>query len=136
MAPKRTLPKILVVEDNPENRDLIAEILRDIATCEFAANAKEAYAALTPLKDAQTRFKVVLLDLELPEISGLQILEKIRNEEKAVGVRLGEGITVIVVTGHAGRFLEAFDKGCDDYLLKPVDAPLLISKITSLLVNQ
>lgn len=131
-----TRPKILIIEDNPENRGLMAEILREIATCVFAATAQEAFEIIGPLKESRAKFSLILLDLELPEISGLQIIEKIRKEEAAAGIRLGEGVPIVVVTGHQRRFLEAFDKGCDEYLLKPIDAASLISKATSILVKQ
>jgi len=125
-------PKILIVEDNPENRELTAEILRDIAVCEFAGNGQEALQAYeNALQD--NPFSAILLDLELPGINGLQILEKIRAMETAAGVRLGDGTPIIVITGHQNRFLTAFNQGCDDYILKPIDAGLLIAKITALL---
>ncbi len=132
----KPVPKILIVEDNPENRELIAEILREIAACVFAANADEAFAAFDKAREEGWSFATILLDLELPEISGLQILEKIRADEKKAGVLLGDGLPVIVVTGHQDRFLQAFNQGCDDYILKPIDAGLLIAKITALLARE
>jgi len=125
--------KILIVEDNPENMELLAEILRDTSDSYFAATGHEALAAYNAAWQDHNPYRLILLDLEIPEVSGLDILEKIRTSERQAGIPLGEGVPVIVVTAHRRRFLEAFDKGCDDYILKPIDAAVLISKVSQFL---
>lgn len=127
------MPRILIVEDNSENRELLAEILRDMATCDFAETGTEAIRTYNRSVEQNTPFDLILLDLELPEMSGLSILERIRESERQAGIRLAEGVPVVVVTGYQRRFLEAFNKGCDDYLLKPIDAGSLIAKVTQIL---
>jgi len=124
--------KILIVDDNFENRQLLAEILREVADCDFAATGKEAIEAynLSLQKDS---YSLILLDIELPEVNGLEILERIRESEKQAGIALGDGIPVIIVTAYEKRFLEAFDKGCDDYILKPIDTNVLLTKIAGVL---
>jgi two-component system, chemotaxis family, chemotaxis protein CheY len=129
------MSKILLVEDNAENRELMAEILRDVADCEFAITGKEAIRAYNRALKNRRPYNLILLDLELPEMSGLSILEKIRTGESRAGIRLGEGIPVIVVTGHQRRFLEAYDQGCDDYVLKPINAGILIAKVNQALAK-
>lgn len=125
--------KILIVDDNFENRQLLAEILREIAECDFAASGKEAIEAYNlSLKKAEP-YSLILLDIELPEINGLEILGKIRDSEKHAGIALGDGIPIIIVTAYEKRFLEAFDKGCDDYVLKPIDTNILLSKLAAVL---
>jgi len=113
----------------------MAEILREIAECDFAATGKEAVKAYNRALKNRSPYNLILLDLELPEVSGLQILEKIRSGESRSGIRLGEGVPIIVVTGHQKKFLEAYDKGCDDYILKPINAPLLIAKVSQVLAK-
>ena len=124
--------KILIVDDNFENRQLLAEILREVAMCDFAASGKEAIEAYNLALQKKESYNLILLDIELPEINGLEILGKIRESEKKAGIALGEGVPIIIVTAYEKRFLEAFDKGCDDYLLKPIDTNLLLKKIATL----
>ncbi len=124
--------KILIVDDNFENRQLLAEILREVAVCDFAASGKEAIEAYNLALQKGESYNLILLDIELPEINGLEILGKIRESEKKAGIALGEGIPIIIVTAYEKRFLEAFDKGCDDYILKPIDTDLLLKKIADL----
>ena len=125
--------KILIVDDNFENRQLLAEILREVAVCDFAASGKEAINAYNTALERQEAYNLILLDIELPEVNGLEILTKIRESEKSVGIPLGEGIPIIIVTAYEKRFLEAYNKGCDDYILKPIDADELLKKIADLL---
>ncbi|MCK5580020.1 MAG: response regulator [Candidatus Omnitrophica bacterium] len=125
--------KILIVEDNFENRQLLAEILREVGGCDYASTGQEAIDAYNLSLEKKEPYNLILLDIELPEVSGLEILEKIREGEKAVGIRLGEGISIIIVTAHEKRFLEAFEKGCDDYLLKPINTDILLQKIADVL---
>ncbi|OGX31002.1 MAG: hypothetical protein A2787_02685 [Omnitrophica WOR_2 bacterium RIFCSPHIGHO2_01_FULL_48_9] len=74
-------------------------------------------------------YNLILLDIEMPGINGLEILKKIRESEKTAGIRLGEGVPIIIVTAYEKRFLEAFNYGCDDYVLKPIDPDILVKKI-------
>jgi len=68
--------KILIVDDNFENRQLLAEILREVAECDFAASGKEAIDAYNLSLQRGDQYSLILLDIELPEINGLEILEK------------------------------------------------------------
>jgi len=121
--------RILIVDDNFENRQLLAEILREVAECDFAANGLECVNAYNLSLKNEAPYSLILLDIEMPGINGLEILKKIRDSEKAAGIRLGEGIPIIIVTAYEKRFLEAYNFGCDDYILKPIDPDILIKKI-------
>lgn len=120
--------KILVVDDNYENRELIAEILRDVAKCDVASNGKEAIDSYNASLQ-ENPYDLILLDIEMPEINGLELLRKIRQSEEAADIPLGEGVAIIMVTAHKKPFLDAFYQGCNDYLIKPIDPQKLIQKI-------
>ncbi|MFA5059997.1 MAG: response regulator [Candidatus Omnitrophota bacterium] len=121
--------KILVVEDNVESRELLAEILRDIAQCDKAASGKEAIEKYNAALQKDP-YHLILLDIEMPEMDGLEALRMIREIEKTKGIALGEGVPIIMVTAHKKPFLNAFYQGCTDYVLKPIDTDKLLAKIT------
>jgi len=122
------MKKILIVDDAFANRQLLLEILNGVAHCDVAANGKEAIEAVNYAKDKEP-YDLILLDIAMPEVSGLEFLHILRENENKSGVELGDGIPVIMVTAHKEPFIEAFNEGCDDYILKPINADKLLQKI-------
>ncbi len=76
---------------------------------------------------SRQRFDVVLLDLDLPDIDGFRVLERMRSG--------GDLTPVIVVSGHDEEYnkLTGLGAGADDYVTKPFSMPLLLSKIRALI---
>ena len=99
---------ILVVDDEKVIRDGCQDILRKDYYVECIETGREAINAL-----AKDLFHLVLLDLKLPDIDGMQVLEKIKKENPHV--------EVIVITAYATieSAVEAVKKGADDYISKP-----------------
>ena len=122
--------KLLVVDDDFANRQLIIDMLEGRAQCDVAVNGKEAVEAYNISVETQNRYQLILLDIAMPEMDGLQFLEIVREHEKKAGIQIGQGIPIIMVTAYKQPFLEAFNLGCDDYILKPVNPDELITKIT------
>lgn len=121
--------KLLVVEDNPETCELLVEILRERARCVVAQDGPAALKAYHCSLRERDRFQAVLLDIALKGMDGINVLQAIRAEEEARGVMLGQGIPIIMLTAHKKPFMKAFNRGCDDYLLKPLQADILIGKL-------
>jgi class 3 adenylate cyclase len=113
--------RLLVVDDEPANRELLARRLekrgfdvRTVADGRTALHAIEAEA-----------FDVVLLDVMMPGISGLQVLEAIRATR-------GPGeLPVIMTTALDGRedVVAALSRGANDYVTKPIDFPVALARI-------
>lgn len=127
--------KALVVDDNFINRKLLLTILKEKADCDVAVDGKEAIEAYNFSLEEKKPYDIILLDISMPYVNGLQVLEYIRENEKMRGVEINKGIPVIMVTAHKEPFLDAFDKGCDDYLIKPVNAAILLNKIEEKINN-
>lgn len=108
---------VLLVEDNPGERWLFAEILRSrghtVTACEAGDDGFEAFA--------KGRHQLILLDLMLPGIDGLEVCRRIRNEPE------GDRPVILVVTGKsAPDVLESvLEAGANDYLAKPIDVAVL-----------
>jgi len=116
--------RILLVEDNELNRDMLSRRLRhrgyDVI---LAANGRQGIdMARSERPDA------VLMDLSLPVIDGWRVARILKND---AGTR---SVPIVALTAHAmlGDREKALEAGCDDYATKPVDMPLLISMIERL----
>src|SRR5688572_10431647 len=106
---------ILVVDDNELNRDALSCLLRlQQYDVDVAGDGQEALSVL-----ASRSFDLVLLDVEMPGLSGLEVLTGIR------ATRNGTDLPVIMVTArsHGPDIVEAFRLGANDYLTKPIDCP-------------
>lgn len=121
------MPKIAVIEDNPDNRLLVSTILEDFYSVVEYENGPLALAGL-PSDSAD----LVLLDISLPEMDGIEVLAHIRADERL------RGLPVIALTAHAavsdrGKFIAA---GFDEYVTKPiVDETILLDAIARLLAR-
>ena len=118
------MARILLVEDNEMNRDMLSRRLqrRDFEVF-VAVDGGEA------LEKATQQADLILLDMSLPVMDGWTVAGRLKGEE---GTR---SIPIIALTAHAmvGDREKALAAGCDDYETKPIDFPRLLSKIEALL---
>jgi CheY-like chemotaxis protein len=116
--------KILLVEDNEMNRDMLSRRLQrkgyDVA---MAVDGKEGVAMA-----GSGAYDLILMDMSLPEIDGWEATRQIRAAR-------GPGIPIIALTAHAmaGDREKAIEAGCDDYDTKPIELGRLLGKIEALL---
>jgi len=119
------MAKILLVEDNELNRDMLSRrLIRNGHTVIVAVDGEQGVAmAISEAPD------VVLMDMSLPVLDGWAATRKLRAEPAT------RAIPVIALTAHAmaGDREKALDAGCNDYDTKPVELPLLLGKIAALL---
>ncbi len=72
---------------------------------------------------------MILLDIAMPDMDGMEVLEKIRSYEESCGIPLGRGVKIIMVTALKETFMQSFKKGAEDYILKPVELNALLGKL-------
>ena len=115
---------LLVVDDSSFNRLLLKRRLAELGygEPEMATNGVEALAAI-----AARRFDVVLLDLEMPELDGIGVLERLHGQADAPPV-----IVISAQTEMAG-VIRCIELGAEDYLPKSFDPPLLRARLQAVL---
>lgn len=116
--------KVLVADDNPAGRELVREILQDlVSTLVEAANGPESLQ-----KIREVHPDLVLLDIQMPEMDGYQVLREIRSDPVLRGVRV-VALTAFAMQGDRERALSA---GFDDYITKPVTVAQLKEQLDHL----
>ena len=113
--------RLLIVDDNEMNRDMLARRLeRKGYVVGLAENAQELLQRVK-----QDAVDLVLLDVEMPEISGLDALQKLRECYSAAE------LPIIMVTAktQSDDIVKALDLGANDYLAKPIDFPVAVARI-------
>jgi PAS domain S-box-containing protein len=114
--------RVLVAEDNPVNQELVLHLLeRRGHSAIVAENGKQALAALEKHK-----FDLVVMDVQMPEMGGIETTEEIRRKEKSNGGH----IPIFAMTAHAmpGDREKCLAAGMDGYIPKPID-PKLFTQI-------
>jgi CheY-like chemotaxis protein len=121
----KTMPKILLVEDNEMNRDMLSRRLRRkgylVTMAVDGQSALEMSQTDTP--------SLILMDVGLPVLDGWEATRRLKANPAT------RHIPVIALTAHAlsSDRKKAFEAGCDDYETKPIDLPRLRAKIEALL---
>ncbi len=117
--------QILVVDDEPDLRTLYElTLLREGFRVEAAGSVKEAWQLLTDKK-----FDVVITDMRLPDGLGMELLQRIRSEQR------NERCIVITAYGSAENAVESLKAGAFDYLTKPVDLKQFRTVIASAVLD-
>jgi CheY-like chemotaxis protein len=108
---------VLIVDDNPTNLKLVTYLVKShghgVATASDAEGALEAIAKQRPT--------VILMDLQLPGIDGLELTRRLKADPST------RSIPIIALTAYAmkGDLEKALAAGCDDYVTKPIDTRAL-----------
>jgi len=119
------MPRILLVEDNEMNRDMLSRrLVRRGHEVAIAVDGLEGVA-----KALEGGWDLILMDMSLPEVDGWEATRRIRAGST------GPRVPIIALTAHAmsGDREKALEAGCDDYDTKPVDLERLLGKMTALL---
>jgi two-component system, cell cycle response regulator DivK len=121
------MAKILLVEDNEMNRDMLSRrLLRKGYEVVMAVDGEQAVAMAQSEKP-----DLILMDMSLPVIDGWEATRRVKASEAS------SGIPIIALTAHAmsGDRERALGAGCDDYDTKPIEISRLLEKIDALLAR-
>ncbi len=118
--------RVLIVDDLFTMRAIIRDTLHQLEIM----GIDEANNGLTALvKVRRTKYDVILLDWNMPKMSGLQVLEEIRSNKKT------KDVPIIMLTADASEshIMAAIQAGVNDYIIKPFTAKVLEEKIKNVL---
>ena len=118
--------KVLAVDDFPTMRRIVKTLLRQLGY-NNVAEAEDGQVALAKLK--QEKFDLVLLDWNMPRMTGLELLKAIRADDNL------QNTPVVMITAEGGKedVLEAVKAGVNNFIVKPFTAETLEEKLNKVL---
>ena len=113
---------ILIIDDNPKNIQLAANVLKttDLFNIFFATSGEAGIQQLE-----KKEYALILLDINMPGMSGLELLKNIKQDYKEPP----PVVMMITAYGDADNYSKAMELGADDFITKPVDFKALKEKI-------
>ena len=129
--------KLLVVDDDLINRKFLKAMLTGLGEIDSAKNGIEAVALVKQGIDNKTAYDVVFLDIMMPDLDGIETLQIIRDYEKQKGIEQEQSTKIVMVTALADKqnVLDAFSKGCEYYLVKPLQQAKVFELLNELGFN-
>ena len=123
-----TAKKILVVDDNQDNRELVIKVLKSKGY--LLMEAADGEAALR--KIGEEKPDLILMDISLPKIDGYEVTRRLKEQESF------KDIPIIALTAHAmkGDREKALDAGCDGYIPKPISVRELPDQILTFFTQE
>lgn len=120
--------EILIVEDNPQSLELMTYLLGAAGHTVHAAQTGGQALATTQAREVD----LILLDLQLPDLDGYQVLRALRDEERCAATKI-VAVTAVAMVGDRERTLTA---GFDHYVPKPINPRTFVTEIESWLPSR
>jgi CheY-like chemotaxis protein len=127
---------ILLVEDNPRDAELTIRVLKKRGFANHLTHVKDGQEALDYIfgtgdyqgRDINQQPRIILLDLKLPKVDGIEVLRQIRADERTKMLPV-----VVLTSSHEDRdVIETYQLGVNSYIVKPVDFENFSEAISSL----
>jgi CheY-like chemotaxis protein len=116
-------PKILIVDDQKSNVNLLQQTLRRAGFAEVMATTEPREVAAM---HAQHHYDLILLDLQMPEMNGFEVMEGLQATE-------GPRAAILVLSADASQTATVLEKGADSFLGKPFRLPDVVERVQSML---
>ncbi len=122
---KNSISTVLVVDDNPQNLELLLAYLEDL-DCKTVSATQGAEAVD---KAKQILPDLILLDVMMPKMSGFEVCKRLKNDPRTIDIP----IIMVTALSELGDIERAIDSGTDDFLSKPVNRLELITRVKTML---
>ncbi len=115
-------PRILIVDDRPENLFAMEKVLRNLDVNLIKVSSGNEALAQT----LHENFALILLDVQMPDMNGYEVADILREEEKTKHLPI---IFITAIDRDESREIHGYDSGAVDYIFKPIDPRILLNKV-------
>ena len=126
--------RILIVDDEIVSRTKLELIMEYFGDCQTVDHGDHALAAFHEAHRDDDPFNLIMLDINLPGMNGIQLLSAIRNAENELNIEQSHKAKILMTTSYRDkdRIVASVQSGCDDYIGKPFDLDLIRDKLGKL----
>lgn len=126
--------KILIVDDELVSRKKMQKIMELVGDCIIAENGNDAVSAFKSAMDKEKPFDLISLDIAMPDMTGIEVLEKIREFEEENSVPRENMVKIMMVTSYSDQenVVASLKAGCNNYIVKPFDKERVFNKLENL----
>ncbi|HPO16992.1 MAG TPA: response regulator [Candidatus Hydrogenedentes bacterium] len=120
--------KTLIVDDVPQNGRVLKALMAKYGDCDIALNGREAVNAFQNAWKQGAPYQLVCMDIMLPDIDGLKVVEVLRKMEEAMKVEESQRVKIIIVSSldDSPHRLKAYNLECAGYITKPISSKDLV----------
>ena len=115
--------RILIVEDDYVSRKFLYKFLKNYGECDITVDGREAIEVFMMSLDDEDYYDLVCLDIMMPEVDGIKVLQTIRLLEEERGISEDKKTKIIMTTAlsDVDKVMGSFKKGSEAYAVKPID---------------
>ncbi len=131
--------KILIVDDDFVSCSKLEALLSVYGECDIAEDGSQAFEMFEKSHENSPGYDLVTMDIEMPGMSGHEVLRKIREWEEANDIyKHGENAKILMVTSMLSRtdIMSSFREGCEGYLRKPITPENLEEALAKIGINK
>ena len=130
--------RTLIVEDEMVSRTKLELIMENFGDCKTLEHGDDALAVFYEAHQEEDPFNLILLDINLPGIDGIQLLSAIRKAEKELNIEKPRQAKILMTSSYRNkeRIVASVQSGCDDYIGKPFDLDLVRDKLDKLGIKE
>lgn len=119
----RVAPKILVVDDTPDNLYLMGALLEDRYRVQLVESGPEALRAVASMDPPD----LILLDIMMPDMDGYEVMRRLRKDPSAAGIP----VIFLTALNSIAEEQQGLDLGAADYIAKPISPPVVLARVQS-----
>lgn len=123
--------RVLIAEDDSNSLLILKRFIDPLAECDTAVDGKEAMDKYLTSLDEERPYDIIFLDIMMPRMNGIEVMEQIRDRELESGVLGADAVNIVMTTAvdDEQKIFDAHVTGCFNYLIKPLSKKSVIEQI-------